>query len=151
MTQSLLTALAAETAAIVAFGALLAEEQQALVSGALDALPELTERKTQAVAKLAELGRERDAGLQALGYDTMQPDVAAMQAADAQLARAWQALLAAAADAKHANETNGVLIRTRLTYTQQALNVLYGPAESAPLYGPDGRTAPRSSGGSVTA
>ena len=150
-TDALLNALSAETTAIGAFSALLGEEQQALVSGTLDALPELTERKTRAVAELATLGRERDAQLEALGYSPDEAGVAAAAAADARIESAWQALLAAALDAKRANDTNGVLIHTRLTYTQQALNVLYGPEKNAPLYGPDGRTTPRSSGGSVTA
>lgn len=150
-TEALLNALTAETNAIRAFTALLDEEQQALVSGTLDALPELTERKTRAVSDLAALGRERDSQLQALGFTPDEAGATAAAASDANLGAAWQALLAAAAEAKRANDTNGVLIRTRLTYTQQALNVLYGPEQNAPLYGPDGRTTPRSSGGSVTA
>jgi flagella synthesis protein FlgN len=149
--DALLNALSVETNAIGAFAALLGEEQQALVSGTLDTLPELTERKTRAVAELASLGRERDARLEALGYAPDETGATAAAAADARVDAAWKALLAAAAEAKRANDTNGVLIRTRLTYTQQALSVLYGPQQSAPLYGPDGRTAPRSSGGSVTA
>ncbi|VVD62578.1 Flagella synthesis protein FlgN [Pandoraea iniqua] len=150
-TEALLTALTTETNAINAFSTLLGEEQQALVSGTLDALPELTERKTRAVADLATLGRERDAQLQVLGYSPDEAGATAAAASEPRLGAAWQALLSAAAEAKRANETNGVLIRTRLTYTQQALNVLYGPEQNAPLYGPDGRTTPRSSGGSVTA
>ncbi|WP_353192868.1 flagellar protein FlgN [Pandoraea pnomenusa] len=150
-TDALLNALSAETNAIGAFATLLGEEQQALVNGTLDALPELTERKTRAVAELATLGRERDAQLEALGYAPDETGATAAAAADTRIDAAWKALLAAATQAKRANETNGVLIRTRLTYTQQALNVLYGPQQNAPLYGPDGRTAPRSSGGSVTA
>lgn len=151
MTAALLSALTAETTAIQAFSALLIEEQQALASGALDTLPELTDRKTRAVAALSVLGRERDAQLQVLGYT---PDEAGANAAagkDQQLGAAWRALLDAAKEAKQANDTNGMLIRTRLSFTQQALNVLYGPSQSAPLYGPDGRTTPRASGGSVTA
>ncbi|AJC20433.1 flagella synthesis protein FlgN [Pandoraea pulmonicola] len=150
-TDALLNALVTETAAIGAFSALLDEEQQALVNGTLDALPELTERKTRAVAELTTLGRERDAQFEALGHTPDEAGVAAAAAADTRIDGAWKALLAAAAQAKRANDTNGVLIRTRLTYTQQALNVLYGPEQNAPLYGPDGRTTPRSSGGSVTA
>lgn len=150
-TDALLSALSAETTAIRGFSALLGEEQQALVSGTLDALPELTERKTRAVAELATLGRERDAQLEALGYSPDEAGATAAAAADARIGTAWKTLLAAALDAKRANDTNGVLINTRLTYTQQALTVLYGPEQNAPLYGPDGRTAPRSSGGSVTA
>lgn len=150
-TDALLNALSAETTAIGAFSALLGEEQQALVSGTLDVLPELTERKTRAVADLATLGRERDAQLEALGYSPDEAGATAAAATDARIDTAWKALLAAALDAKRANDTNGVLINTRLTYTQQALNVLYGPEKNAPLYGPDGRTTPRSSGGSVTA
>ncbi|WP_287497106.1 flagellar protein FlgN [Pandoraea sp. CB10b_02] len=150
-TDALLNALVTETAAIGAFTTLLDEEQQALVNGTLDALPELTERKTRAVAELSALGRERDAHLQALGYTPDEAGATAAAAADTRIDGAWKTLLAAAAEAKRANDTNGVLIRTRLTYTQQALNVLYGPEQNAPLYGPDGRTTPRSSGGSVTA
>ena len=150
-TDALLKTLAAETTAIRAFSALLHEEQQALVNGTLDALPELTERKTHAVTELAALGRERDARLEALGYRPDESGATAAAAADTGIDAAWKALLDAAIEAKRANETNGVLIRTRLTYTQQALNVLYGPQQNAPLYGPDGRTAPRSSGGSITA
>lgn len=149
--QALLTALTDEAAAIRAFSSLLEQEQQALVSGTLEALPELTDRKTHAVADLSRLGRERDANLQSLGYTPDEAGARAAAAADKQVGDAWQALIDAAQAAKRANETNGVLIRTRLTYTTQALTVLYGPSQSAPLYGPDGRTAPRSSGGSVTA
>lgn len=150
-TDALLNALVMETAAIGAFSALLDEEQQALVNGTLDALPELTERKTRAVTELSALGRERDAQLEALGHTPDEAGMSAAAAADARIDSARKSLLAAAAQAKRANDTNGVLIRTRLTYTQQALNVLYGPEQNAPLYGPDGRTTPRSSGGSVTA
>jgi flagella synthesis protein FlgN len=151
MSQDLLTALANETNAIVAFGTLLDEEQQALVYGKLDTMPELTDRKTQAVAKLAELGRERDACLRAMGYDTTEAGVAAVTAVNAQVSAAWKSLMVAAADAKRTNETNGMLIRTRLTFTQQALTVLYGPNQTSLLYGPDGRTSQRTSGASVTA
>ncbi|VVE70595.1 Flagella synthesis protein FlgN [Pandoraea captiosa] len=150
-TEALLNALSAETTAIGTFSALLGEEQQALVSGTLDALPELTERKGRAVAELSALGRERDAQLQALGFTPDEAGAAAAAATDSRIDTAWKALLAAAGEAKRANDTNGLLINTRLTYTQQALNVLYGPGNNAPLYGPDGRTTPRSSGGSVTA
>ncbi|UVA79459.1 flagella synthesis protein FlgN [Pandoraea commovens] len=150
-TDALLNALTAETAAIGTFSTLLGEEQQALVNGTLDALPDLTERKTRAVAELSALGRERDAQLKALGYSPDEAGATAAAAADPKVDTAWKALLAAAAEAKRANDTNGLLINTRLTYTQQALNVLYGPGNNTPLYGPDGRTTPRSSGGSVTA
>jgi flagella synthesis protein FlgN len=60
-------------------------------------------------------------------------------AADERLVDHWNLLRAAATRARQGNNSNGVLIRTRMEYNRRALAELrIAPAKSG-FYGPDGR------------
>lgn len=148
MKTGLLTALASERDAVQTFSAILGEEQEALISGVLEALPALTERKASLTEQLAALGQTRDTRLTEMGYPVGRAGGEAAAAADADVARAWQALRDIAAQARQTNETNGLLIRSRLEYSRQALNALRA-GNGDPLYGPDGR--PQSAHGGTLA
>jgi len=53
---------------------------------------------------------------------------------------AWQQLIDLTKTAQQLNETNGTLIRTRLTAAQRALGVLLSAANIAGAYASDGST-----------
>ncbi|HWU84960.1 MAG TPA: flagellar protein FlgN [Rhodocyclaceae bacterium] len=137
----LLEAIAAESAALRHFIAILEEEQQLLIGGNADAVLPLLERKTALINELGSAGQQREAALQAQGVATRKEDLEAwFGKAAPDLRNAWQDLLALAQDANRLNATNGQLINTRLQHNQQALAILMNAAGSLgdSTYGPDG-------------
>jgi len=141
MSAPLLSAIAAETAALQRFIAVLEEEQKLLISGNADAVLPLIEQKTALIAELGAAGQQREAALQALGVEIRKEAMEAWIAgAAAELKAPWQALLELAQAANRLNSTNGQLINTRLQYNQQALSILVNASGSLSddTYGPDG-------------
>ena len=141
MSAPLLSAIAAETAALQRFIAVLEEEQKLLISGNADAVLPLIEQKTALIAELGSAGQQREAALQALGVEIRKEAMEAWVAgAGAELKAPWQALLELAQTANRLNSTNGQLINTRLQYNQQALSILVNASGSLSddTYGPDG-------------
>jgi flagellar biosynthesis protein FlgN len=133
-----------ESDALTAFVTLLREEQQALVRGDVERLASFAESKTIHLFELTRLGEQR---LQWLREKGLTADRAGMEsllqehAAGAPQARAaWQHLLELTKTAQQLNETNGNLIRTRLTAAQRALSVLLSAANIAGAYARDGST-----------
>jgi flagella synthesis protein FlgN len=142
MKDALLATVLDETAAVEAFEALLAYERTALTAAKpLKELPGIIEQKTGLTERLASLERARDEQLGALG---LPPGFAGMQqavAGDEELGGPWQQLLAAARRAQRGNNSNGVLIRTRMEFNRRTLAVLRVVPLKAGFYGPDGRMA----------
>jgi len=133
-----------ESEALNAFITLLREEQQALVRGDLERLASFAESKTIHLFELTRLGEQRlqwlrEKGLTAdrTGMDRLLREHAGRAP---QAHAAWQQLTELTKTAQHLNETNGKLIRTRLTTAQRALGVLLSAANIAGAYAADGST-----------
>jgi flagella synthesis protein FlgN len=56
-------------------------------------------------------------------------------------AQVWRELVDYASKAKAMNETNGMLIATRLSHNQAAIAALQAVSHANDLYGPDGQAA----------
>ena len=142
MSAPLLAAIAAESAALQRFIAVLEEEQKLLIGGDADAVLPLLEKKTALIAELGAAGQQREAALQALGVDIRKDAMEAWFAeATADYQTQWQTLLELAQTANSINSTNGQLINTRLQHNQQALSILMNAAGNlgdSSTYGPDG-------------
>jgi flagellar biosynthesis/type III secretory pathway chaperone len=123
--------------------ALLHDEQQALIHGALDELGSFVEPKA---SRLMELTRLSQARAQLLRAHELPADHTGMERLLGEQARdaraAWQKTLALTADAHRLNEINGTLIATRLRGTQHALAVLFSAARIPGAYAADGSTVP---------
>lgn len=140
-TQSLAT----ELGVFRDFAATLQTEQDALVKGDVDHLVELARLKSEKVVLLSRLAERRIRFLVAQGYDPAQQGMEKWLQSKAdqepQAGKIWQELLEQARHAQHLNQTNGVMIDTRLQHNQQALAVLKAAAnQGSTLYGPDGQT-----------
>lgn len=127
------------------FVQILQTEQDDLIQGAVDKLIELARLKSEKVVLLSQLAERRNRFLAAQGCD---PNHGGMEkwlrqhgaAETAEIAEAWKRLLEQAKVARHLNQTNGVMIETRLQHNQQALAALQAAANQSGLYGPDGQT-----------
>lgn len=145
-----LSALMTEEAATlrVALGHLRAE-RAALEAGDIDALPVLATRKSEAYARLAQLGDARSALIARAGVQqTAKADVDALFASGPEwsaCSKPFADLLSLAREAHDANQANGEMIRAQMKSSQQALAVLMSAAEQASTYGPDGQSSPLTS------
>lgn len=140
-----LSALMTEEAATlrVALGHLRAE-RAALESGDVDTLPVLAARKSEAYARLSQLGDARGALIARAGAQPAKADIDALFASGPEWAACRQPfadLLALAREAHEANLANGEMIRAQMKSSQQALAVLMSAAEQASTYGPDGQSS----------
>lgn len=136
----LLTALTAQKAGLLRFIALLETEQAALVENKGDALPDLTEQKTQDALKLNQLTdslRELIDGL----VPQAQADIQSwMRKACPECLSVWLEVADLAQRTKQLNQINGELIQTKLRFTQQALTVLSKAVNNAnSFYGSNGQ------------
>ncbi len=133
-----------ESEALSAFITLLREEQQALVRGDLERLASFTESKTIHLFELKRLGEQRLQWLRERGLTANRAGMEVLlneYAAGAPQARtAWDQLINLTKTAQQLNDTNGNLIRTRLTGAQRALSVLLSAANIAGAYAHDGST-----------
>jgi flagella synthesis protein FlgN len=144
MATPLLAAIAAETAALERFIAVLEQEQKLLIGGDADAVLPLLEEKTGLVAALGAAGQQREAALTALGVEIRKDALETWFAgAGPELKAHWDKLLDLAQAANRINSTNGQLINTRLQHNQQALSILMNAAGNVgdDTYGPDGHKA----------
>lgn len=142
MSVPLPAAIAAESAVLQRFVAVLEEEQKRLIGGNADAVLPLLEQKTALITELGNAGLQREAALQALGVEPEKEAINTWLAtAPKEVRLAWQNLMDLAQAANRLNSTNGQLINTRLQHNQQALAVLMnatGGLASNTTYGPDG-------------
>jgi flagella synthesis protein FlgN len=133
-----------ESEALNAFITLLREEQQALVRGDLERLASFAESKTIHLFELTRLGEQRLQWLREKGLTADRAGMDRLLRAHAgsapQVRAAWQQLVDLTKTAQQLNETNGVLIRSRLTTAQRALGVLMSAANIAGAYASDGST-----------
>jgi flagella synthesis protein FlgN len=138
-TAEFLSNLNDECAALSAFVVLLEDEQNALLGQPSETLLQLAEAKTQLADKITALAEARKRFLPEATRDTVEW----LKKNAPQGLPKWQEARQLAAQAHQINKTNGELIQIKLRYNQQALNALYGAAQSAAgLYGADGQTNP---------
>ena len=131
------------------FVEVLRREQHALQQADTSLLPALAAEKARQAQYLTELADARNCWLttrgQLKGRSGMEHALQDLSAA----ADAWNDLLQLAETAEQLNKINGTLIRQRLRYVQQRLEVLQSPMSSVPataLYGPNGQHQPFSGG-----
>jgi flagella synthesis protein FlgN len=141
--------IAAEADVVSAFVLLLKEEQEALKLGNAELLPEIVERKTATVGKLAPISTARNAALAASGLAADRAGIEAwllQQPNDKAVRQHWGQLQLLAAEAKELNRVNGELIRLRMHNNAEALEALLAKANRQDLYSADGQAtsaAPR--------
>ena len=139
--ESLQACMKQEDALITEFAAILEAETEVLVGpGDIDALHDITERKSGIAHKLVELSQTRDALLAEIGLPAGHAGTEQAAAQHPQLAGVWQALLSKSESANEINLRNGALIDVHLRYTQQSLDALRGLGGGRPAPRP---TTPR--------
>lgn len=120
---------------------LLDRELEALEAQDAEKLEEIAGRKQSLVSALDGLETERRALAAAAGCDIDGPgmeELLALCGADAGLADAWQALLETAARCERNNRRNGAISLIRREQMRNAIAVLSGNTDVAPVYGPAG-------------
>lgn len=128
---------------------LLKKEQACLVDAHADGVAEVTPQKSDVVAQLGALARQRHAALATAGFHAsengMEPWLDAT--GDAAARAIWDQLLEDTRSAKELNRVNGMLVARQLAHNQTVLNAMRTPAtatgstESSGLYGPGGQTS----------
>lgn len=133
-----------ECAALSAFVTALDEEQQTLARSAdVSALQPIVDRKSSLYQRLTTIGRARTAWLSTAGFGSMPAVLDAARASSdtggAVVAR-WDEIVALAKVAQRSNETNGRLVRTRMSYNRAALDsIRAAQGTTLSVYGADGR------------
>lgn len=152
-TTTLVAKLKGECAAWQALLNVLETEEQALIDGEADLLPQLNAAKLTQMQSLSNLAQVRHDDLIAAGY---RPDPAGMDAwlnqHEPLLLAHWAQLQALEKQAQATNQRIGVLIDLRLNSTRQALNVLVHAATSqGGLYDQAGMSVASRNGKPLTA
>ena len=133
----MLVHLLAEKSCVEEFLALLDQEAEAMKNGRFAELPQLTERKTGLLDRMAALDQARESAQVARGFEPGRAGADAAAAADGEASlAAWAALVELAQQARADNRRNGSMVYSQLDFTQNALHYLQASAQ--PFYGPDG-------------
>jgi flagellar biosynthesis protein FlgN len=133
----MLVHLLAEKSCVEEFLALLDQEADAMKNGRFAELPQLTERKTGLLDRMAALDQARESAQVARGFEPGRAGADAAAAADGEASlAAWTALVELAQQARADNRRNGSMVYSQLDFTQNALHYLQASAQ--PFYGPDG-------------
>lgn len=132
-----------ELDSMTSLASILEKEQLALIEGNVAALNELSQEKSQQLAKLSDLGKKRSFHLSTLGYPS---DIKGMQAylacpsTETAILDNWKQLLYISETAKENNRANGILINRQLKKNQGALNILQQNSPDDLLYGANGQS-----------
>jgi flagella synthesis protein FlgN len=143
--NAFLASLKREFEAFRQFHQILSAEHAALAGGDADALMTLAQRKNERLIELTQLAETRNAYLTDMAGSTNQIGMEAWldtyDPSDKHRAgQLWRELIELARTAKALNQSNGLLIHTRLANNQQALGILLGAnAGVSKLYGADGQ------------
>jgi len=121
--------------------ALMKQEQLHLVAAEIDAITEITTRKTVLVGQLSQLAAQRHQALAAAGFAAAEEgmDGWLAQAGNPEAAALWAELLGTTREAKEQNRLNSLLVNKHMLHTQGALNAIRPPAQSGNFYGPSGQ------------
>jgi flagella synthesis protein FlgN len=121
--------------------ALMKEEQRHLVAADIDAITELTARKTALVGQLSQLAAQRHQALAAAGFLAAEAGMEdwLVGANQADAAPLWKALLETTREAKEQNRLNSLLVNKHMLHTQGALHARRPAAQSGIYDGPSGQ------------
>jgi len=114
----------------------LRHERAALAAGDADAIGTAAAAKQEALAAVEAVEAERLGLLREAAAGKPDSVMEALLVGDEDTAVAWQCYLASAADCRHANRTNGAVIRVRQQHIMNAIALLGG--NRADTYGPAG-------------
>jgi len=122
----------------------LREEHQALVRRDMTALDHAVNKKSQQVAELEILGRDRDAALKAAGHAAGREGIESWLSRQPSGAarKLWQELQNLLLRCQRQNLINGGIVETSRRFTQRALSLLQGQSAEPALYGPSGASGP---------
>ncbi len=121
-------------------------EQDALIQGDVDQLIELARIKSEKVILLSQLAAKRSQFLTCQGFSADRTGMGKWleghnTGGTRGISAIWDELIKQAELSRHLNQTNGMVIETRLRHNQQALAVLQAAAmQQSATYGPDGQT-----------
>ncbi|MDR1424555.1 MAG: flagellar protein FlgN [Azoarcus sp.] len=136
----------AEASQLKEFLALLDWEETLLVAGETDALPAVTQEKSERHRQLQRLHDDRAILLARRG---LKNDTQALHTLYAHLPRVlarWEEVRSLASRARERNATNGRLIAGHMSHTQAALSVLLSAANHPQLYDAGGHSRPGGGG-----
>ncbi|MBC3808675.1 flagellar protein FlgN [Undibacterium seohonense] len=124
---------------------ILEQEQLVLVNNEAEKLESITPIKSQLLAKLVELEKNRASTLSQLGVNNDAAGIHGLfsdSRINSQLKESWHQLLKVSADAQEQNRTNGLLINRQLNKNQATLNVLQSgnSHQAGSMYGADGQS-----------
>jgi len=141
--QQIRSVLLAERDVASQLSTILRAERQALTSSDTDMIREMTAKKQPLIVKLDQLGRQRDAVLQAEGFSSGKGSIDAFidnQTAEnaAELNVILKSLKIAAQSCRDDNQVNGSIVNVNRQYFQQAMNILRGKDMNPSSYGPGG-------------
>ena len=122
--------------------ALMKQEQLHLVAADIEAITDMTTRKTALVGQLSQLASQRHQALAACGFAPAESGMDAWLATtdQAEAAPLWASLLETTREAKELNRLNSLLVNKHMLHTQSALAAMRPPAQSGNFYGPSGQT-----------
>lgn len=136
-------ALQAEHDALAAFLSLLQAEQEILVHGDADRLAQLAPDKARQIEQLISLGHERNRYLEGQGLGANSQGIQTWLAAQpTAMRKTWRELLRSAETAQRLNNSNGLLIESRLQQNRMKLSVLQAAVSPGGLYRADGQLSP---------
>lgn len=133
--------------ALEIFIPLLEAEQQALQTGQVDNLPEISRNKSEQLLKLSQFGSNRDNMLRQAEIISERGELTRfLDSGPRSLRENWDKLVTLAKRAQELNQFNGALIAAMLKHNQQALAILHDAMRQNTLYGPDGHARSIGSG-----
>jgi flagella synthesis protein FlgN len=121
--------------------AILQEEKQALTGTDSNVLSGVTTRKHAQLERVEQLEGQRQKTCNALGMNAAGSAMTQLAAREPQLARAWQTLAGIVLQCRSANETNGIITRTRQRQVGQLMGLLRGGDGRESTYSAAGTTA----------
>lgn len=141
--QQLHTILKAEQSTASQLLVILKYERGALTKSDVDAMTELTTKKQPLVVTLEQLGRQREALLQAEGFSAGKEGLSAFIANQTEqhsriLNNMVDELKITAKACREHNQVNGGIVNVNRQYLQQAMNILRGRDITPSAYGPGG-------------
>lgn len=141
--QQLRSVLLAERDTASALLVILKNERQSLTESNAEVMNTMTVEKQPLVVKLEQLGRQREAILQAEGFSSGKEGIEAFienqTVADAtELNSILTSLKRAAQACRENNQINGGIVNVNRQYLQKAMSILRGRDVNATAYGPGG-------------
>lgn len=123
---------------------LLRQEHRALASRDMAELDRIVCKKSQQVAELEALGRDRDTILKTRGLDAGREGIESWlrQRSNSAAIRLWEELQNLLICSRQQNQINGGMVEISRRYTQRALSLLQGQPLEQETYGPTGVSGP---------